>query len=162
MPLEVSKEYNKETAIEKAKQFCKEFEIEFKSDNPLELSGGQKQLVILLRSIISNPKILLLDEPFSAINNLEVGAKFRKKFLEYLKEKKITTLLISHSPKELIYFSDKIIFLKQSDDKKHTIISKIETLTKSFNNPNVTKSIVEVDNELDTIYFNLNSLFNND
>lgn len=41
MPLEVSKEYNKETAIEKAKQFCKEFEIEFKSDNPLELKIGR-------------------------------------------------------------------------------------------------------------------------
>jgi len=74
------------------------------------LSGGEKQRVALLRAVMSQPKLLLLDEPFSALdeNNRNESRQLIKKFVTDLK---LTTLLITHDQKDVEIFGDKVIRL---------------------------------------------------
>jgi len=75
---------------------------------PSTLSGGQKQRVALARALVSQPKMLLLDEPLSALDN-EMRLKLQSYILEVHKEFGLTTLLISHDVSEIIRLSDFMI-----------------------------------------------------
>ena len=77
-----------------------------------ELSGGQQQRVFLAKTIVSNPEILILDEPTNALD-----PEIRKEFLEILQslntEHNITILLITHDINSLNEFANKILFLNK-------------------------------------------------
>lgn len=75
-----------------------------------ELSGGMQQLVAILRGIILNPDILLLDEPLSSIDEIN-REKMQDRLLNIHKASKKTTLMITHSISEAIYLSDKVVVL---------------------------------------------------
>ncbi|WP_156291961.1 ABC transporter ATP-binding protein [Oceanobacillus salinisoli] len=79
---------------------------------PHELSGGQQQRVALARALILKPKILLLDEPLSALD-----AKIRKSLQEEIKriqrELNITTIFVTHDQKEAMMLSDTIYVMNQ-------------------------------------------------
>jgi len=75
---------------------------------PSTLSGGQKQRVALARALVTQPKMLLLDEPLSALDN-EMRLKLQSYILEVHKEFGLTTLLISHDVSEIIRLSDFMI-----------------------------------------------------
>jgi molybdate transport system ATP-binding protein len=72
---------------------------------PDSLSGGQKQRVALARSLVQKPKILMLDEPLSALD-YEMRDKLQQYILQLHKEFKLTTLLISHDISEILKMSD--------------------------------------------------------
>ena len=80
---------------------------------PAELSGGQKQRVALARSLVVHPRILLLDEPFSALD-----APIRKTLREQLrtiqKELSLTTLFVTHDQGEALILSDRILLMHNS------------------------------------------------
>ena len=76
-----------------------------------ELSGGQKQMLAILRSLVVKPNILLMDEPFSAIDMYK-GRNFREKVISGLKENDVTVIIVSHTLEELLELTDKIIFLR--------------------------------------------------
>lgn len=78
---------------------------------PNELSGGQKQRVALARSLAIYPKILLLDEPFSSLNE-EMKDQIRIDLKRILKSVGVTTIVVSHDTKDEI-IADKIIKLKK-------------------------------------------------
>jgi molybdate transport system ATP-binding protein len=79
---------------------------------PNTLSGGQKQRVALARALVSQPRMLLLDEPLSALDH-EMRVKLQSYILEVHKEFGLTTLLISHDVSEIIRLSDFMIEMDQ-------------------------------------------------
>ena len=74
------------------------------------LSGGQKQRVAIARAIARQPEILLLDEPFSHIDNFKKQS-LRRRLFSYLKEKNITCIVATHDKDDVISFSDNMIVL---------------------------------------------------
>ncbi len=81
---------------------------------PHEISGGQQQRVAIARALAPKPEILLLDEPFSALDE-KLKETLMSDVKKLLKEEKITTIVITHNIKEAFEISDKIAFL---DNKK--------------------------------------------
>lgn len=79
---------------------------------PNTLSGGQKQRVALARALVRKPRLLLMDEPLSALDH-EMRVKLQKYILKVHREFNLTTLLISHDVSEIIRLSDFMIELDQ-------------------------------------------------
>lgn len=83
----------------------------YESAYPRELSGGMKQRVGFARALVVNPAILLMDEPFSALDVL-TAETLKTDFLDLLSEKKIpvkSVLMVTHNIEEAVYMSDRII-----------------------------------------------------
>lgn len=80
---------------------------------PKELSGGQQQRVAIARAFIIKPNLLLMDEPFSALDAI-TREEMQELFLKIWKEHRVTTLFITHSVDEALYLGKKIIVLTPS------------------------------------------------
>lgn len=78
-----------------------------------ELSGGQKQRVAIARAIAKQPEVLLLDEPFSHIDNFKKQS-LRRSLFKYLKEKNITCIVATHDKDDVLSFSDHMIVLHEA------------------------------------------------
>ncbi len=76
------------------------------------LSGGQKQRVAIARALAKEPEILLLDEPFSQIDNLKKQS-LRRSIFSYLKEQNITCIVATHDKHDIVSFADTMLFLYQ-------------------------------------------------
>ncbi|OUS01551.1 ABC transporter ATP-binding protein [Flavobacteriales bacterium 33_180_T64] len=74
------------------------------------LSGGQKQRVALARALAKQPEIILLDEPFSHIDNFKKQS-LRRRVFNYLKEKNITCVVATHDKDDVLGFADQMIVL---------------------------------------------------
>ena len=74
------------------------------------LSGGQKQRVALARALAKKPELLLLDEPFSHIDNFKKQS-LRRKVFNYLKEKNISCLVATHDKDDVLGFADHMLVL---------------------------------------------------
>jgi ABC-type sulfate/molybdate transport systems ATPase subunit len=75
------------------------------------LSGGQMQRVALARVLALEPEVLLLDEPFSHIDNFRKNSLRRKLFF-YLKEKNITCIIATHDSTDVLSFADEVLVMK--------------------------------------------------
>jgi molybdate transport system ATP-binding protein len=126
---------------------------------PRQLSGGQKQRVALARALINEPKILLLDEPLSALDN-EMRQKLQGELLVIHKEFKIPALLVSHDISETIKLSDKVAIIEDGkverydtpinifrDDEKDVLFGEIIDIKKDKIFVMVGTSIVTVDSD---------------
>lgn len=82
------------------------------------LSGGQKQRVALARALAKEPEILLLDEPFSHIDNLKKQS-LRRSLFNYLKEKNISCIVATHDSDDVISFADSLLFLYKGKTITH-------------------------------------------
>ena len=85
---------------------------------PHQLSSGQKQLVALLRGLASNPKIILLDEPFANLDT-RLREKLRDKVLHILKDNNITSIIVTHDADEAMFLSDYIAILQNGQIQQH-------------------------------------------
>lgn len=93
---------------------------------PPSLSGGQKQRVSLCRSLMNRPKLLLMDEPLSALDS-SMRTKLQHEILTLHKEFKTTTIMVSHDPSEMYRLSNRVIVLSQGKvvqdgDAKHVLL----------------------------------------
>lgn len=74
------------------------------------LSGGQAQLVSILRGVITEPNLLILDEPFSALD-YQTNLNLYEQLIDIWKKINVTILFISHEIDEAIYLGDRVVFL---------------------------------------------------
>ena len=95
---------------------------------PYELSGGENQRAAVVRSLIRNPDLLLLDEPFSNLDT--VSKKYVKEIVfEIIKETNITTIIVNHDIEESLEISDRIMIINSGK------IDAIDTPEKIYRSP---------------------------
>lgn len=111
-PLHINKKVDVE---EKVSHILKKLDIlHLKNRYPLKLSGGEKQKVAIARALVANPKLLLLDEPFSSLD-FEMRKFIRAEFLRIIKEFSLTTLFVTHDPYEAEEIGDKVIRVRNGE-----------------------------------------------
>lgn len=88
---------------------------------PKELSGGQKQRVAIARAFILKPDLLLMDEPFSALDAI-TREEMQELFLNIWRENRVTTVFITHSIDEALYLGTKIVVLSSLPGKVLKVI----------------------------------------
>jgi NitT/TauT family transport system ATP-binding protein len=87
----------------------------FEKSYPNVLSGGMKQRVGIARALVSDPKILLMDEPFSSLDQLTADT-LRSDIIEHLKNKNLpvnSVIMVTHNVEEAVWLSDKIVILSK-------------------------------------------------
>ena len=121
---------------------------EFRNSHPSELSGGMRQRVALIRTLALQPKILLLDEAFSALD-YQTRLSVCDDVYRILKEEKITSILVTHDLSEAISLSDRIIVLS----KRPASVNKIHKIELPTNlSPLEKRETIESKKLFDTIW----------
>ncbi|MGN0290956.1 MAG: ABC transporter ATP-binding protein [Lachnospiraceae bacterium] len=77
-----------------------------------QLSGGQKQRVAFARTMVMKPKILLLDEPLSALDGV-IKESIKKQIQDIAKKYHLTTIIVTHDPEEALTLSDRVMILNE-------------------------------------------------
>ena len=77
-----------------------------------QLSGGQKQRVALARTMVMKPRILLLDEPLSALDGV-IKESIKDRIKTIAKEYHLTTIIVTHDPEEALTLSDRVLIIDQ-------------------------------------------------
>lgn len=100
----------------------------FENAKVKNLSGGQKQRVAIARALAKEPGLLLLDEPFSQIDNFKKNG-IRRRLFSYLKKKNIACIVATHDKNDALSFADKLMVIKSNK------ILTFDTPQKIYNNP---------------------------
>ena len=95
---------------------------EFENAYPNQLSGGMSQRAAIARALINNPKVLLLDEPFGALDAL-TKIQLQNEILKIWQKEKTTMIMVTHDIEEAIYLADKIIVMSSRPGKIKEIIN---------------------------------------
>lgn len=77
-----------------------------------QLSGGQKQRAAIARTMVMKPKILLLDEPLSALDGV-IKESIKERIKKIAREYELTTIIVTHDPEEALTLSDKVLILNR-------------------------------------------------
>lgn len=119
-----------------------------------QLSGGQKQRAALARTMVMKPKILLLDEPLSALDGV-IKESIKDRIKTIAKEFNLTTIIVTHDPEEALTLSDRVLILEKGGIAQYGKPSDIITHPE---NPFVKKFIL---NQLEIKRNNIYMLFAN-
>ena len=92
---------------------------------PAQLSLGMQQRVNFARAVITHPDLLILDEPFASLDQ-DNKEKIRVDFLKILKEKKITSVFVTHDKDEARVLADKVVILTASPARVEKIINRAD------------------------------------
>lgn len=122
----ISKDKNKDARI---KQLLSLIELtEFAKRKPQELSGGQAQRVALARALAPRPKLVLLDEPFSALD-ADLRARLRADVKRILRDEEVSAILVTHDQEEALSLADRVAVLRAGE------IVQVGTPTEIYNSP---------------------------
>ncbi|NMA87497.1 MAG: ABC transporter ATP-binding protein [Tissierellia bacterium] len=107
------KGYSRKEALIKGEKYLEIVDLKQEKDKKITtLSGGQQQRVALARSLIINPKVLLLDEPLSNLD-AKLRIKMRDEIQDIQKEFNITMIFVTHDQDEALSMADKILIMNQ-------------------------------------------------
>ncbi len=107
---------------EKARHYINQVGLTgFEDKYPHELSGGMRQRVGLARALVVNSDMLLMDEPFSAVDE-QNRRKFQEDLLNLLAQEDKSVIFVTHSIEEAVYVSDQIVILSPRPGRIHSII----------------------------------------
>src|SRR5581483_2831023 len=95
--------------------------LKFKDAYPHELSGGMKQRVAIVRALAWNPSILLMDEPFSALDEL-TRAQLQDDLLQLWSRERKTILFVTHNISEAIYLADRVVVMSPHPGRIKTVL----------------------------------------
>lgn len=119
--LEIKKEKNQEN-IDKTKELLSKYGlIDFINSYPQELSGGMRQRIALIRTLATNPQVLLLDEPFSALD-YQTRINVSEDIFKMIKDSNVSAILVTHDISEAIAMADRVIVLSHRPAKLKKII----------------------------------------
>lgn len=120
--LEMTNKGNKAENIAAAERYLKSVGlIDFKDSYPHELSGGMKQRVAIIRSLLNHSPILLMDEPFSALD-MQNRHKLQEQLIGVWKRFENTIVFVTHDVDEAIYLADKIVIMDKNPGKIAKIV----------------------------------------
>ncbi len=104
--------------------------LDFKNHHPDELSGGMRQKVALIRTLALNPEVLLLDEPFSALD-YQTRLNISDEIYNIIKKEGKTAIMVTHDISEAVAMSDRILVLSKRPAKiKRDVSIKLSTKSK--------------------------------
>ncbi|MGL5868283.1 ABC transporter ATP-binding protein [Clostridium chrysemydis] len=125
----VNKKEKKEVIKQKVTDILKKVDLlHIKDKYPKQLSGGQQQRIALARAVVLEPKILLLDEPLSALD-AKVRESLRREIKTLQEELNITTIMVTHDQEEALTMSDKIVVMNKAK------VMQIGTPEEIYNKP---------------------------
>lgn len=121
--------------------------LENEDSYPLQLSGGQRQRVGVARALAVDPNILLMDEPFSALDEL-TAQQLRSDVLDLWQETGKTVIFVTHNISEAVYLSDKILFIDNNGQIFNRATIDVKR-PREFDTP----ELVEIETELMRQFF---------
>ena len=120
--LEMTNKGSKEENIETAERYLTRVGlIDFKDSYPHELSGGMKQRVAIIRSLLNHSPILLMDEPFSALD-MQNRHKLQEQLIGVWKRFENTIVFVTHDVDEAVFLADKIVIMDKNPGRIAEII----------------------------------------
>jgi len=93
----------------------------FEDHYPRQLSGGMQQRVAIARALVMRPRVLLMDEPFAALDAMN-RTLMQEELVRIWSEHKPTVLFITHSVEEAVYMADKVLIMTRRPGKLKTVI----------------------------------------
>ena len=120
--LEMTKKGSKEENIAAAERYLTSVGlIDFKDSYPHELSGGMKQRVAIIRSLLNHSPILLMDEPFSALD-MQKRHKLQEQLIGVWKRFENTIVFVTHDVDEAVYLADKIVIMGKNPGRIENVV----------------------------------------
>ena len=120
--LNLNKDSSKEENLAAAERYLERVGLaDFKYSYPHELSGGMKQRVAIIRSLLNHTPVLLMDEPFSAVDMLNRHS-LQEQLIGVWKRFESTILFVTHDVDEAVYLADKIVIMDKNPGRIQEII----------------------------------------
>ena len=108
--------------VERIKKLLTKYGLfEFINNYPQELSGGMRQRIALIRTLATEPSILLLDEPFSALD-YQTRINVSNDIYQIIKDQNVSALLVTHDISEAISMADRVLVLSHRPAKLKEVI----------------------------------------
>ena len=148
LPFELNEKKISDEQKEKAVEALKLVKLDdFKDSYPRELSGGMQHRLALARALVTDPDLLLLDEPLTGLD-VNTKEELQDEIKKKKKETNKTVLWVTHDPQEAIYVADRIIILSE----RPTVIKEIVPVEYGYPRSRLSSDSISLEQHIRTIF----------